>query len=226
MSKPKQHTRMEVDGIVVEIKPLDLEVQYTYSDGTPHYRQRSLYEVQVDGVKRGYVMFPSGWGGQWEAYSLRPKNIWNPETHDPASELRQFGVASYYRALSPGALKEPENWGEHERRWADRNAILQAFPKMVALGRCPSPEEELKIYEKAKRDKRLQAAEEAARKEQWARERAESEEREARERERAEEERVETLEGLESLKTKYWDAMTNLEMVALTRAIQKFGGQA
>lgn len=226
MSKPKQVTRMEVDGVLVEIKPLDLEVQYTYSDGTPHYRQRSLYEVQVDGVKRGYIMFPSGWGGQWEAYTLRPKNIWNPETHDPEMELRTFGVASYYRALTPGTLTEPENWGIYEKRWFERNDILAAFPRAVKLGRAPSPEEEAKIYVKAKADKRRKDAEDAARKAQWAEERRLSEEAAARERVRAEEERVETLEGLESLKTKYWDDMTNLEMVALTRAIQKFGGHA
>jgi hypothetical protein len=213
---------MEVDGSVVQIKPLTPEVEYHYSDGTPVYRQKSLYEVYVDDVMRGYVWFPKGWGGRWHVLALRPKQSYNPNyNRQDAEEKARFGLAGYYRSLSPGSLNEREDWGEHARYFEDRNAILAAFPKMVALGRCPSPAEEIVNAEAAKRAYEEQQAEDARRTGQRAQERAQAERERVAAAARAEEERQETLDGLISIRDRFAGQLSNLEMVALTRAIDR-----
>lgn len=221
MAKAKQVTRMEVDGSVVEIEPMDLEVQYRYSDGSANYRQRSLYKVLVDGVHRGYLSFPKGYGGKWSAAVLRPQTtVYDPSHHTHGEEDRtRYGLFSYYRIVSPGVLNETENWGEHERFWEDRNAILAAFPKMVALGRAPTPEQEARNIIKMKQRYEEQKIEDAERKARYARERDERERQQAEAARVAEEARQETLAGLESIRDRFAGQLTNLEALALGRAI-------
>lgn len=220
-AKAKQVTRLEVDGSVVEIEPMDLEVQYHYSDGSANYRQRSLLKVLVDGVHRGYLTFPKGYGGKWSAAVLRPQNTtYDPSFHKHDDEDRnRYGIFSYYRVVSPGVLNEQENWGPHEKAWVDRNAILAAFPKMVALGRAPSPEEEARNIVKMKRRYEEQKVEDAERKARWARESIEREQQKVEAARAAEEARQETLAGLESIRDRYAGQLTNLEALALGRAI-------
>lgn len=215
----KQVTRMEVDGSIVKIEAIDREVAYRYSDGSPSYRQRSLYKVLVDDVHRGYLSFPLGYGGRWVAVTLRPKNSYSPYFKQTDEQRDEYGLIAYYRVASPGILAETENWGEYPKHWTDRNAILAAFPRMVALGRAPSREEEIanRIEAKADFEERLRKdAEDDARR---------TREREERERQRvlaataAEEARQETLAGLESIRDRFAGQLTNLEALALGRAI-------
>jgi len=213
---------MEVEGSIVEVRPIDLEIQYTYSDGSPNYRQRSLYEVFVDDVKRGYIYFPKGYGGKWHVLALRPQQGYSPSYNKQDDEAKtRFGIAHYYKHLSPGALNEKEDWGEHARDWEDRNAILRAFPRMVALGRCPSPAEEIENHEAEKVKHAERVATDAANKIRWAEERAQQQAAEEARKQRAEEERIESLEGLTSIRDRLGAQLSNFEMVALTRAIEK-----
>lgn len=220
-AKAKQVTRMEVDGSVVEIEPMDLEVQYRYSDGSANYRQRSLLKVLVDGVHRGYLSFPKGYGGKWAVAVLRPQNTnYDPSFHTHGEEDRtRYGLFSYYRVVSPGILNEMENWGEYPKFWEDRNAILTAFPKMVALGRAPSPEEETRNIVRMKRLFENRKVEEAERTARYARERDERERAKTESARVAEESRQETLSGLESIRDRFAGQLSNLEALALGRAI-------
>lgn len=236
----KLPTRIEQDGHVVEIRPIDLEVEYEYAESRvfrlvddevvevmerppPSYRQRSLYEVYVDDVMRGYIQCPKGWGARWEAYALRPQHAYHPGYHKhDAADIAQYGRAHFYKKLSPGALNEPENWGEYERSWKDRTVILRAFPKMVELGRCPTQQQFAKNLVKDKAayaERQRKDAEDTAR---WKAEKIERERQEQLAAERAEEERKEELAGLtEIYDTRDVLALSNFQIAALERAIKR-----
>lgn len=216
----KQVSRMEVDGSVVRIEAMEREVAYRYSDGTPSYRQRSLYKVLVDDVLRGYLSFPLGYGGKWSVATLRPKHHYSNVWRHLARDKTEYGLFSYYRSVSPGVLNEPENWGAHAKVWEDRNAILAAFPKMIALGRAPSPEEEEANLAQMKLDYEEDLRQEAAKKERWAQERADREAKAVEDARIAEERRVETLEGLNSILGH--DTLSNFERACLVNAIAAF----
>ncbi|AFU88141.1 hypothetical protein CcrColossus_gp271 [Caulobacter phage CcrColossus] len=212
---------MEVDGSVVLIEPMEREVSYRYSDGSVGaYRQRSLYKVLVDDVLRGYLSFPMGYGGRWSVVTLRPKHRYSNVWRHLYSDRTEHGLFEYYRSVSPGVLNETENWGEHAKFWEDRNAILAAFPKMIALGRAPSPEEEEANLIQMKADYEESVRQDAANKERWARERAEREAQQAEAARIAEEKRLETLEGLNSILAR--ETLTNFERDCLMTAIARF----
>lgn len=241
----KTPTRIEQDGHVVEIRPIDLEVEYQYGSSTvyvlidgemvkrteqppPSYRQRSLYEVYVDDVMRGYVYCPKGWGARWQALALRPQQSYHPGFHKhDAEEIARFGRASFYRHLSPGSLNDQEDWGEHERYWTDRTAILRAFPRMVELGRCPTLEEfdaKLAKDKIAYAERQRKDAEDKAR---WAAEREERKRQQELAAERAEAERVEELAGLtEIYETRDVLGLSNFQIAALERAISRVSAPA
>jgi hypothetical protein len=234
----KQVTRMEVDGVVVDIRPIAREESYRSAsyyigaggeripcDPDIHYRQKSLYEVYVDDVLRGWLEFPLGWGGEWTLYSMRPQHErFEPSYHKHDDEEKaQYGRQGYYKKLGPGALNEPENWGEHRKRWDDRNDILAHIPKLVAMGRMPNATEMAVKLEQWKTDHATRAREDAERTARYAREREEEKAASAAAALKAEEERVETLMGLESIRDRLGkDVLSNLEMVALTRAIDRY----
>lgn len=211
---------MEVDGSIVRIEPMEREVAYRYSDGSPSYRQRSLYKVLVDDVLRGYLTFPLGYGGKWSVVTLRPKNHYSNVWRHLSGDKTEYGLFGYYRTVSPGVLQETENWGEHPKTWEDRNAILAAFPKMIALGRAPSPEEETANLIEMKADYEDRQRQEAANKERWAKERADREAQKAEDARVAEEKRKETLEGLNAILGH--DTLTNFERACLVTAIEAF----
>jgi hypothetical protein len=216
----KQLTRMETGGSVVELRRGDPDTNISYGS-----RARSFYEVWVNDVHRGYVFFANGWGGSWQALSLRPKHRYDAvyHKHDDADRTC-YGLAEFYRELSPGALNEPENWGEHARRWSDRNELLAAFPKMIELGRCPSPAEAAAKLVQDKVDYAERQAEDARKAARWAAEQAQRERDKAAAAARDEEMRTESLAGLQSILDRFAAQLSNLEMVSLQRAIERFGG--
>lgn len=225
-TKEKQLTRMEVDGHVVRIEPITPDILYRYNDGTPRYGQRSAYEVYVDDALRGYVWFPTGYGGRWYACSLRWGQRYDPghAPHDE-TELAKGRFGQYQpvlKSLSPGALNETENWGEHKKYWDDRNEILRAFPRMIELGRAPTVEEVAAQTELDKKDFAARIAKAEADKIRWAEEAAERERQRVIAAQKAEEERAEVEAGLESINERFRTQLSNFEIAALERALQQW----
>lgn len=240
----KQVTRMEVDGSLVEIKPIEREESYSSAaywindagervpcDSDIHYRQRSLYEVYVDDVHRGWVEFPNGWGGEWTLYSLRPQHERFEPTHHKhdAEEKSRYGRQGYYRTITPGSLNETENFGEHRKRWTDRNDILAHVPALVKLGRLPDAAEMEKRLRQWKRQHAARVAEDAAREVRWAEEKAERARLAQIAAEEAEVLRRDTEEGLQSILDRAQSGelrLSNSETEALQTALARWRPKA
>jgi hypothetical protein len=200
--KPDVQT-FEVDGSTVAltkvpVRRYDWDHRGKFEPGHPewgHPREKSLYEIAIDGKKVGWAFRPHGWGrspwgidalwGPGYDYDFGEGTRWNPGHHRDGACFELSEVARRAVAL------RAEQWRP-----------LMTEEEMAA--------ERVKIAERKARDK----VEEEARREQWAREREE--------RERAErEQRDELTAGLESINERFNGQLSNLEANAVRFALER-----
>lgn len=233
--KPKTE-RFDVDGVVVELVRMPPDLRRAYHGG-PEPVMRSQWEVKVDGELRGYVAYPMGVGGPWTAYSLLPPSVrpwgfefgyddvvraWEAPLEADGTYEKWSGRFAYLSIID----KNPYADRHADKFWQSREDIARAWPRLMAEGKAPQIADVEVAIENSRQAVAEKAAKQQADQERYARERAEREAKAKRDAEAAEERRRETLEGLESLRERLFMSMTNLELMALGRAIEQFGGKA
>lgn len=241
-TKPKPKRKVErytFGDDVVELRQVDPDRREAPPDSHMFGpAQRSKWEIYINDVHRGFAFYPLGVGNDWVVTTLEPKDIYQYSFLDkapvrcwkgPTGPLGGWnetggmwdGLLGLLRRVKP--LRDVEMGYEDESvRWKDRPMIAEGFLKCFKQGIVLSPEQiEAKIAKRKQEiiDRKRKDAEDTAR---YARERAEAEARRQREAAEAEERRQETLAGLESILETKGGTLSNLEMTALTRAIEAY----
>ena len=233
MTKPKTE-RYEIDGVVVELVKMTPDTTRAYHGG-PEPVVRSQWKIKVDGVLRGYAVYPKGVGKPWQAYSLLPGAV-KPYGFEFNSERRIIrvwkdeptgddGMWDHYNGrfgyLTP-VYRDGTNNHSYLQVFTSREQIARAWPQVVAAGFAPVVEEveqRIVLCREIAAERKRQDAENSAR---IDRENAERRAREEQARVEAEERRVETLTGLESIRDRFSGQLTNLEAAALATAIERY----
>lgn len=158
---------------------------------------RSAYEISLDGEPRGYLSFPTGWGGEWTLWSLRRPDLW----------------LGYQKAHGWQVVRR----GGYRRRtgnatYLDAPGLMRLVPAFVAEGRMPTADE-------ADREAKEKIAQRKADERRRAEETAEGQRKRKADEVAREARRRETLEGLVSIRDRLGSRMTNFEASALAEAI-------
>jgi hypothetical protein len=185
------------DVVLTRVEPTQREYSFaTLKD------QKSRYEVRVDGVLRGHIQSPVGWGKPWEIVSLGRDgmHVYEFQRNDPERVYPQRG----YRM--EGDVAE------------GRDDLALRIPALLQEGKLPTLERiEQAALERKARDER-RAEEERVSEERYR--------RENEERKRVEEERRKVvLEGLQSIRDRFHGTLTNSETDALMTAMQQWERQ-
>ncbi len=245
--KPPKPERYEIDGLVIEarrVEPTIFTSRHSTSvmnaetgawDGTfrevveHHPCETSKFEVYIDDVLRGYVIYPKGGGfsrSAWMAFSLRS----NPGRGGRGLDAPSWkGVEAQFKQLQPQEpIFDPGHTHGERRFFSTREEAVRGFAAFYLAGKLPTAEEVAAETRERRATEQANAAERArqdeASRQRWA--------REAADRDRARDERwereAEAYEGLQSLQSKLQglDAaarallnVTNFEMSALDTAL-------
>jgi hypothetical protein len=236
-AKPKRRVeRFEFGDDVVELRQVDPDKREAAPDNfMSGPAQRSKWEVHINDVHRGYVFYPLGVGNPWIGCLLEPKQLVGYDGEDgvrcwlgPTGEHGGWSETGGMWDGLLGLLKRLEAPDDLKRRsnstygFKDRASAAEAFARAFRAGKVPhGGEVEKKIAAEQRRiaeRKRQDAADQA----RYARERADREAQERRDATAAEEARQEVLAGLASIQERFNGQLSNLEAVALTRAIERY----
>lgn len=239
MAKPRVE-RYEIDGHVVEmasVPPDKRECEDSSHMAGP--AQRSKWEVRVDGVLRGFVFYPLGYGGSWAPRVLLPNEVlpfsnadklvraWLPPPGPHGGWNSTGGMwDGLMGLLRPLELYQEGStvWKEDRRRWKDRAEVAWGFARGVDQGVVPTTEEVEKAFVDAAEAKAARAKKDADDKARYAREAVERRAREAQEAADREQRRLEILEGLQETLDQHGGLLSNFQRDALCRAIVDYGG--
>jgi hypothetical protein len=168
------------------------------SDG----RERSRYQVEVDGILRGHIVYIQSWYGSWEALSL-------------GALTRQGG--------QPQRLNSLFSTDGTPYQSPTRDGLAARFPEWIAAGRAPSPDE-LAAYRRREEAARAKDDEDAlvARREEDARRTALRTQIAAQKAE-AHATASERIAILETLRARGASILSNAEIEALAWAIDQLG---
>lgn len=195
---------------------------------------RSKWEIYVNGKHLGYAFYPRGYNGSWVVTSLEPQQLdplygevvhcWEPPTGEHGGWKQTGGMwdglKGLLKPLHP--YREGTTWNETSHKWLDRPQIAKDFLRCFKQGQTPDPAGVLAKVAKVEQERERRAREDAERRAQWARDAEETKARQAREATEREEARQETLAGLESIRERMGRELSNLESVALGRAIDAY----
>jgi hypothetical protein len=234
---PKRKTeRHEFDGVTVELRQVDPDKreceERSHMNGPA---QRSKWEVHIDDVHLGYVFYPLGVGNPWIGCLMEPQALldydgrsgvrcWRGPTGEHGGWAETGGMWDGLLGLLK-RLEAPADLKTHSRStygFKDRAGAAEAFARAYKDGKLPDAaavDRKIATEKRAKAERRRQDAEDNAR---YARERAEREEQQRLAAIAAEEARLEALEGLTSIRDRFGGQLSNLEAVALGRAIDRY----
>lgn len=236
-AKPKRKVeRYEFGDDVVELRQVDPDKRDCEADNfMAGPAQRSKWEVHINGVQHGYVFYPLGVGNPWIGCLLEPQRLLG---YDGADGVRCWlgptGAHGGWEETGGkwdgllGLLKRLEAPDDLKQRshstygFRDRACAAEGFARAFKAGKVPDATGVDKMIAAERRrlaDRKRQDAEDQAR---YTREKQEREAREAREATEREERRQEILAGLESAKERLGGQLSNLEMIALGRAIDDY----
>lgn len=236
-AKPKRKVeRYTFDDVAVELRQLDPDKREAApTDFMSGPAQRSKWEVHINGVHHGYVFYPLGVGNPWIGCLLEPLQLVDYNGGDgircwlgPTGEHGGWeetggkwdGLLGLLRRLeAPDGLKQSAN---SSYGFKDRASAAEGFARAYRAGKVPNAAEvDRKIATEQRRiiERKREDAERTAR---YAREAEEERQRKAREAVAAEEARQEVLAGLASIQERFNGQLSNLEAVALTRAIERY----
>jgi hypothetical protein len=198
--------------------------------------QRSKWEVHIDGVHHGYVFYPLGVGNPWIGCLLEPQDLVGYDGEDgvrcwlgPTGEHGGWEETGGKWDGLLGLLKKLEAPDDLKRRGNSSYGfrIAPARPRLsrVLTGLARSHDArrvDEKIAAELSADKPTRKREDAERTARYAREAEADRQRRAREAAAAEELRQEVLAGLVSIQERYNGQLSNLEMTALTRALERY----
>lgn len=194
----------QVGDDVITIKRTQVAQYRPYGDGVVASPERSKYEVLINGELRGWLVFPQGWGQSWQLYTLREKSY-------PSDSVDGvFGTSGVYHAVTAPTVIPGLQFGV---QWESRAHLIENIIPALKKGFLPS-QSEVDAQIAADEARRLQE------KQQEEIDRIAHAKKRAEEDRQAEEYRCETLDGLTSIKDKYFSQLTNLEQVAIQRAIE------
>lgn len=176
---------------------------------------RSKYELWVGGEHRGWVVFPNGWGGYWSLWNLR--EVGYPHSPDFAD------VCGMQQPVEPHHAEPGLYGGSGSRRWASKDAILEAIPTLLTKDMLPNFRTVENERAKAVADKIAREKKNAADKLRWAQEREAAEKKRLADAEAAELRRLHILEGLTSIYDRMVElGLSNHEIDALQEAIKDY----
>jgi hypothetical protein len=195
MAKSKTCEKFEIDGHIIEFTQIERWRHRWVSEGNPdgHPKERTRWEIRVDGALVGYARRPYGWGKQ----ALLVDALWETYSYG-------FGETEFLKAHHANKNYDLADLAPLVLGWRFQNAY--GHRRLMTT-------EEIAIataeYEEKERKRRAdEAAREATRKK-------EQEEKETAAKVRKDE----TLEGLESIRTRLGTTLTNSETEMLQRAI-------
>lgn len=228
--------RHQFDDVVVELRQVDPDRREC--EATSHMfgpAQRSKWEVHIDDVHLGFVFYPLGVAKPWLGCLLEPQNLldyygksgvrcWLGPTGEHGGWAETGGMWDGLLGLlknleAPADLKQRSN---STYGFKDRAGVAEGFARAFKAGKLPDAaavERKIATEKRAKAERKRKDAEDTAR---YARERAEREEQQRRDAEAAEEARIEALDGLTSIRDRFGGQLSNLEAVALGRAIDRY----
>jgi hypothetical protein len=241
-AKPKAKPKRKVetytfDGVTVELRQVDPDRRECEASSHMYGpAQRSKWEVHIADVHLGFVFYPLGVANPWIGCLLEPQRLldydgktgvrcWLGPTGEHGGWAETGGVWDGLLGLlksleAPGDLKQRSN---STYGFKDRAGAAEGFARAYKAGKLPDAagvDRKIAAEKRHVADRKREDAERTAR---YAREREEEKAAQAAAAAKAEEERVETLMGLESIRDRLGkDVLSNLEMVALTRAIDRY----
>jgi hypothetical protein len=238
LPKPRKRKveRYEFGDVVVELRQVDPDKreceERSHMNGPA---QRSKWEVHIAGVHLGYVFYPLGVGNPWLACTMEPQALlnydgkagvrcWRGPTGEHGGWAETGGMWDGLLGLLK-KLEAPADLKPHSRStygFKDRAGAAEGFARAYKADKLPDAaavDRKIATEKRAKAERARKDAEDNAR---YARERAEREEQQRRDAIAAEEARIEVLDGLTSIRDRFGGQLSNLEAVALGRAIDRY----
>jgi len=237
-AKPKKQKieKYVFDGVTVELRQVAPDKRNakpgTHMEGPA---QRSKWEVHIGDTHLGFAFYPLGVANPWIGTTLEPQDLTNYDGLDgvrcwkgPTGEYGGWGETGGMWDGLLGLLKRVEAPTDLKQRsnstygFRDRAGVADGFARAYKAGKLPDTagvNRKIATRRQEIADRKREDAERTAR---YTRERAESAAQQKRDAEAAEALRLETLEGLVSIRDRLGTQISNMELVALGRAIDRY----